>query len=196
MLAQDPRGCDAGVKVEPDTGVKPQVTGPAKLPVSDKTTTRTNPDGSSVTERTICEKEMTYANDKATMVEKCTTTATTTKPDGTTETSTSESTEAKNAEKPDLDLCEKNPDILACKKLEEVKEESLPKADRNVTYAPETWFGGGSCPADKFMTIGGQEVKVWDWVESCDLLVTYGRPLILASAAFMALMILAPGVKS
>ena len=53
--------------------------------------------------------------------------------------------------------------------------------------------GGGSCPADKVMTLHtGQTVKVWDWQQGCSWIVTYVRPILLVVASYIAVMMLVP----
>lgn len=168
----------------------PTVTGPNSIDGPEKVTN--NPDGSRTVEKTTY--NFTTNNNQVTNTTNVTTT-TVYAPDNSVTSSTTETTTPTDDDQKPAD-CDKDSSTIGCTKLGTPENEDLPKADRNVTYTPETWFGGGSCPADKFVTISGQEVKVWDWAESCNYLVTYGRPIILAAAAFMALMILAPGVKT
>lgn len=165
----------------------PTVTGPSSIEGPTKETA--NPDGSKTVEKT------TYNfNTSGDTINNTTNNTTTTIYN--TDNSVRSTTDTTNTpeEQPDPLDCQKDSSTIGCSKLD-TPEEDLPKADKNITYTAESWFGGGSCPADKIVTVGGQQVKAWDWTVSCDYLVTYGRPLILAAAAFMALMILAPGVK-
>lgn len=92
------------------------------------------------------------------------------------------------------DLCEKNPDILACSKPElDTPDQEIPKREFAVTFAAETLFGGGSCPANKTMSLRGQQITVWDFQRTCDLVETYLKPLLLTLALFSAFIILSPG---
>lgn len=95
------------------------------------------------------------------------------------------------------DLCEKNPDILACSKPElDTPDQEIPKRNFAVTFAQETLFGAGSCPANKTMNLRGQQITVWDFQRTCDLVTTYLKPLILTLGLFSAFMILSPGKDS
>ena len=113
----------------------------------------------------------------------------TTNPDGTTSTSTVTGTNPNDQP----DLCQKYPDSVGCTKLD-VPTGTIPKVNKNLTYTEETPLaGGGSCPADKTMTTSsGKTIKVWDWQASCAQIVTYVKPVVLAAAAFIALVILIP----
>ena len=94
-------------------------------------------------------------------------------------------------------LCEKHPDILACAKPElDTPDGEIPKATREITYQEQDVFGGGSCPADKYATIGGRSMMVYDWQQTCGVVSTYLRPLILLLGAMGALFILIPGRDS
>ena len=68
----------------------------------------------------------------------------------------------------------------------------IPRTTKNIVYTPESWFGGGTCPADKTMTTHGHTIKVWDWAGSCYWLVNYFRPILLIIATIAALMIVVP----
>lgn len=167
----------------------PTVTGPSSIEGPTKETA--NPDGSKTVEKT------TYNfNTSGNTITNTTNNTTTTiyNTDNSVRTTTNTTNAPTENEEIPKD-CDKDSSTVGCSKLETPEDKPLPKADKNITYTAESWFGGGSCPADKIVTVGGQQVKAWDWTVSCDYLVTYGRPLILAAAAFMALMILAPGVK-
>lgn len=95
------------------------------------------------------------------------------------------------------DLCEKNPDILACAKPDlDTPDNEIPKKTLDVSYAQENLFGGGSCPANKTMIIAGQQITVWDWDASCGYITNYMRPVILILSAFAAFVIVSGGAKS
>lgn len=92
-------------------------------------------------------------------------------------------------------LCEKYPDILACAKPElDAPEGEIPKTTREVTLTEENLFSGGSCPADVYFTPHGlQQLKVWDWNQSCSYITGYVKPILLICCTFAAFMILIPG---
>jgi len=92
-------------------------------------------------------------------------------------------------------LCEKHPDILACAKPElDTPEGEIPKTTREVTLTEENLFSGGSCPADVYFTPHGlQQLKVWDWNQSCGYITAYVKPILLICCTFAAFMILIPG---
>jgi len=97
----------------------------------------------------------------------------------------------------DRDLCERNPDILACAKPElDTPDGEIPKKTVDVSYQPENLFGGGACPADKTMTAHGVQLKVWDWQQGCGYITSYVRPVILVLCACVAMAIIAGGAKS
>jgi len=94
--------------------------------------------------------------------------------------------------KEDRDFCDKNPNVLACLELD-TPEGEIPKGTFNVTYAVENSWGNGSCPADKYATLAGKSVKVYDWEQTCDYVATYVRPILLLLCALGALFIVMPG---
>ena len=186
-------------KLPLDEGQK--VTGPATVGTPQTTTstsTKTNPDGSTTTTTTTTTKTptATYSGDKVTVTERertvteevtCTQsgTCTTTKP------KLDEETEKPATE--ETDLCKLHPEILACQELD-TPEDEIPRSTKELTYTEDTMFsGGGSCPADSYVTLHtGQTLKVWDWQKSCNMIVTYLRPLLLVVAAYIAFMMLVP----
>lgn len=100
-------------------------------------------------------------------------------------------------DKDERDLCEKNPDILACQKIDtEVEDSEIPKAQKTVSYQAENIWGGGSCPADKYARVGGQEIKVVDWSRDCQFVTDYVKPVALALSALIVAYILAGALKS
>lgn len=95
------------------------------------------------------------------------------------------------------DFCEKNPDVLACQKVDtEVENEEIPKTEKTVSYQAENIWGGGACPADKYARVGGQEIKVVDWSRDCQFVTDYVKPVALALSALIVAYILAGALKS
>ncbi len=114
-------------------------------------------------------------------------------PEGSTEPSTEPSTDTPREDgKEDRDFCDKNPNVLACLELD-TPEGEIPKGTFNVTYAVENSWGNGSCPADKYATLAGKSIKVYDWEQTCDYVATYVRPILLLLCALGALFIVMPG---
>lgn len=92
------------------------------------------------------------------------------------------------------DLCEKNPEILACQKLDEPDSENVEKLDKTVTVSPDSGWGAGNaaCPAARHITVQGRDVPI-----PFDLFCTYMsgiRPLVISMAWLSAGFILL-GVK-
>ncbi len=93
-------------------------------------------------------------------------------------------------------LCDMYPDILACAKPElDTPGGEIPKAQRSVELSDTDLFGGGSCPANVYATVGHQYLQVWNWDQSCYYIVKYLKPVILVLGAFTALMIVSGGTK-
>lgn len=105
---------------------------------------------------------------------------------------TTETTEAPETQ----DQCAANPNSAGCAELDTPTEE-VPRETRTITYQQENHFGGGSCPADLVMTLAstGQSMTVWDWQHACDKIGGPFRAVFLVCCAFVALLILAPGVR-
>lgn len=117
-----------------------------------------------------------------------------TNPDGTPK---DDSSDKEKEDKDERDLCEKNPDILACQKVDtDVENEEIPKSQKTVSYQAESIWGGGSCPADKYTRIGGQEMKVVDWSRDCQFITDYVKPMALAISFLMVVYIVAGALKS
>ena len=105
--------------------------------------------------------------------------------------------EDKPAEEQDKSLCEKHPDILACQKPDlDTPDGEIPRSSKTVTYAEEGGFGGGSCPGNIYSNVGGKSIMVYNWSETCGVVSTYLRPIILLLGAMGALFILIPGRDS
>ena len=97
----------------------------------------------------------------------------------------------------DKSLCEKHPDILACQKPDlDVPDGEIPKLTKQITYAEEGGFGGGSCPSNVYANLHGKQTMVYEWTRTCSVVSTYIRPIILLLGAMGALFILIPGRDS
>lgn len=120
---------------------------------------------------------------------------TSTSPTGLTqpETVTSSSPGGKPPEK--FDLCAEHPDVLACQKIDfDTPDGEIPKSTKQITFQEESVFGGGSCPADRVMTLhNGQTVKAWDWAQACQLMLPI-RAMVMTLATFAAFLIVMPGI--
>lgn len=180
---------DSGVPV--DAGA-PTLTGPSSVPGPSSSSTKQLKDSAgNVTGTQTVNQSTTYNityNGNTYNVNSVTTT-TTVNPDGTSTVQTE--TAAKPTEKDPATDCDKFPSSLGCTDLD-VPDGTIPKTTKNIAYTAETWFGGGSCPADKYLTTHGQQIKVWDWQSTCSNLVTYFRPVLLIVAAVMAMFIVLP----
>lgn len=94
---------------------------------------------------------------------------------------------------PSKDFCELHPASIGCLDID-TPVENMPKITKNITYASEGSFGGGSCPANKTMSMRGQSLTVFDWADACTKIVSYVKPIFIMMAAFIAMLIVA-GVK-
>ena len=114
-------------------------------------------------------------------------------PTGSTDPTTEPSTDTPREDgKEDRDFCDKHPESLACTELD-TPEGEIPKSTFEVSYSIENSWGSGSCPADKYATLAGKSVKVYDWAQTCDYVATYVRPILLVLCALGALFIVMPG---
>lgn len=114
-------------------------------------------------------------------------------PTGATDPTTEPSTDTPREDgKEDRDFCDKHPESLACTELD-TPEGEIPKSTFEVSYSIENSWGSGSCPADKYATLAGKSVKVYDWAQTCDYVATYVRPILLVLCALGALFIVMPG---
>ena len=168
----------------------PTVTGPSSIP--GKRETKNNPDGS-VTTTTTTNNYRTEGN-RISHVNTVTVTQTCTG-DGACSPATTTTTE--DPKEPEQSDCEKNPDATRCKDIDlDTPDGEIPKAEKSVTYTPESLFGGGSCPANKVMTVHtGQQLTVWNWDSSCGYITGYMRPIVLVLCGFAAFAIVAGGTK-
>lgn len=114
-------------------------------------------------------------------------------PTGSTDPTTEPSTDTPREDgKEDRDFCDKHPESLACTELD-TPEGEIPKSTFEVSYSIENSWGSGSCPADKYATLAGKSIKVYDWAQTCDYVATYVRPILLVLCALGALFIVMPG---
>lgn len=192
------------------------VTGPSQIPNS--TTTRQNADSST----TVTETKTQLSYDESKIIVTQTTTTTRTAPNGDVisteqETVSGETpapipsqnpTPTNNPTNPnpqidpetgepvpqviDIDICKKNPDILACKLLNEPPPEEIPKEERNIELQDGPSFSGGSCIPPLDVTVFGNNVRVIDFATPCGWLSDYLRPLLLLMASISAVFIVMP----
>lgn len=203
------------LSVGPATLSSPLTSVPPETTTERSTKTVPGPDGRPMTVETTTttttSRPVSITDDQIKIDPKTTTTTTTktTDADGVVkETTTTEETESTTDKDPNTDakpepqpdLCEKNPDILACSKPElDTPDGEIPRSEREVTYEVEDSgvAGNGSCPANKTLTLSnGQVITAYDWEPACANITTYVRPVVLATAAFIALLILVPAVRS
>ncbi len=180
---------DEIAKTEPLSLEPSKVTGPASTPAVK--TTSTAPDGKVTTNTTT--NNYNYGPNTVTVTS--TTVSNVFNPTTNTTTVNGTSTVEPELEPEKTPACEENPKALGCAELD-TPEGEIPRSKKDVSYEAESYFGGGSCPANKVMNIKGRSVTVFDWASSCPYISGYFRPMLLAVCAFVALMILAPGVKT
>lgn len=98
-----------------------------------------------------------------------------------------------NPDKPSeeqIDFCVKNPDVLACQKLDEPNSEELPASEKPISISPDGGWGAdnASCPAPKQIMVQGRAIPI-----PFDLFCTWAsgmRPIIIAMAWLSAAFIL------
>lgn len=181
---------DAGVVPMPDSSDPAKVQNPQPSP--QKTTTRTNPDGS--TETTVCQTTGTVQGNSVKLKETCTITKR--DPSGNlidTTTTTTDQDPAPGSQDEKSLFCELFPKVLACAEFGTPEQTEIPKLERNVTYTEEVLFGGGTCPADTVVNAYGMALTVGHWSMWCGYVVSYVRPIVLLLGAFAAMMIVALG---
>lgn len=167
-------------------------------PRTETTTNTTNNTTTNTTTNTT--NNYTYNNPAPpgttiTITHNAVSTVTTTTVNNSTQQVTNQSTTTTQEDKQpeEKDPCEKDSSAIGCAKLDTVEGPELPKTTKTLTYQAEDVMGGGACPSDKFAMVGGYQVKAWDWQSSCGYITTYVKPVILAAAAFIALIIIMPG---
>ena len=99
---------------------------------------------------------------------------------------------------PDSDFCIRNPEVLACARVPEfdIPNDEIQTLTEVISYEPEQFLGGGSCPSPVTVNLGGSTITAFDTPRYCQFISTYFRPVLLAIAAFTALMIVAGGFRS
>ncbi|MBD7961234.1 hypothetical protein [Comamonas avium] len=93
------------------------------------------------------------------------------------------------------DLCEKNPDSLACAEAD-TPDGEIPETQIELSYEYESLFGNGSCPTVDAVPFFGQNVQVVDMPKICQQTTDYIQPFVLVSAALIAMAIFAGGIRS
>jgi len=168
------------------------VTGPSSVP-GKTTTSKANGKTSTTTSTT----NITYNNSTVNIT---TTNQTTTRDDATNEvtdtkedSTSNETPDEPKEQKPDeIDICKLNPDILACKKLEEPEQTEIPKRSEEISLQQGGTFSGGGCVPDLVVNVFGQQVTVLSMATPCGWITDYMRPLILLLAAMSAVFIIYP----
>lgn len=177
-----------------DPSLKPVVTAQASTVGDPKVTTRTYTDtaGDPITETKTETITVTTTNN---IINYNISTLTNTVNNTTGETKTqTEQTTQEEKEPVDVELCKKNPDILACKKLEfDTPDGEIPRNTVDLVYTEESFLNGGACPADVYVMAGGNQIKAIDWQSHCSNISTFVRPLVILLSSFIALLILIPG---
>jgi len=101
--------------------------------------------------------------------------------------------------KPDereLDLCEKNPDIIACQKLEfdTPDGDDLEQRDRGGPISPDGgWGGGGACPPARHLIVQGRDIPI-PFDLFCDFMSGI-RPVVISMAWLSAAFIFVGGFR-
>lgn len=103
-----------------------------------------------------------------------------------TTTSTTTPTDTMPQEEP-KDPCDKHPTALGCKDVDfDTPDGEIPKETKQITFAPESVLGGGSCPAPRPLAFG----RDFSYAATCDALTTYVRPVVIAIAGWIAIVII------
>lgn len=163
------------------------------------TETRTEPNGDTVT--TVTNTTVSVVNNNINVSNQTTTTTKDAQgnpkpnapdPDTPTDPENPPPDPDKPPEEPPPDLCEKNPDILACKKLEQPEQTEIPKETRKIELVSGPTFGGGSCIPDVMANVNGQSIKILETSTPCGWITDYFKPLILLLASISAVFIVMP----
>jgi len=99
---------------------------------------------------------------------------------------------------PESDFCIRNPEVLACARVPEfdIPTDEIQTLTEVVSYEPEHFLGGGSCPQPVSITLGERTITAFDTPRYCQFISSYFRPVLLAIAAFTSMMIVAGGFRS
>jgi hypothetical protein len=182
-----------GTGLAPDGAVT--VTGPATSTGSSTTSTSTNPDGSTRTETKTCSYTHTYAGDKMTTAENCTTSVTNDGVAGkTTSAATTKAGTDETKPKDSTNQCEVNPDSAGCAKLGEAPNaDPLSKTTKSLGPITPVTFTGGTCPSPVAFSAFNRSYS-FAYTPLCDKLASLA-PLFLALATLAAAWIMAEGFK-
>lgn len=189
---------------------QPKITGPATVAGPVKKTTVGNKETTSSTQYNctyvdglpgyggeVACVEQTTSMDKVTTVDPGTGATTTTTTTASEETKPTEFTKEPT---PAEDPCVKNPTRNGCRTDEfDTPTDAIPKTSKTITYQAENLgFAGGTCPANKTFQPHGMAapITIVNWVDNCDKLTTYAKPMILAMAMFSAMMIIFVGGRT
>lgn len=174
----------SGEQIKPDTTTLTTI-GPANSPSPSPTVTNTT--ASTVT--TTTSNAYNYSNDTITN----TVTNTTNNYDKINNTTATTTTTNVIQPEPPKDSCVDYPERVGCLNIDTPTVE-LPKKDKNVTYAAETLFGGGSCPAPKTATYFGKTLT-FSYQPTCDVLTNYIRFMMIAAALYTAYLMILKSLK-
>ena len=99
---------------------------------------------------------------------------------------------------PTSDFCLRNPEVLACARVPEfdIPNDEIQTLTEVISYEPEQFLGGGSCPRPVTVNLGGHTITAFDTPLYCQFISSYFRPVLLAIAAFTSMMIVAGGFRS
>lgn len=188
-------------------GTSVDITGPSIVPLSTSETRtpvnlipgtntpapigHTGPtDSGTKTETTTTQAKNTYSGNQQTVSTQTTTTTNITNniTNNTTTNITNQTETDLPPEKESEDICEKNPDSLACAELD-TPEGEIPRDTIEITFQPDDLgLGSGTCPADR--QIGPH---TFSYSATCSTLSTYVYPLVIALSMFGALLIIFVG---
>lgn len=188
-------------------GTSVDITGPSIVPLSTSETRtpvnlipgtntpapvgHTGPtDSGTKTETTTTQAKNTYSGNQQTVSTQTTTTTNITNniTNNTTTNITNQTETDLPPEKESEDICDKNPDSLACAELD-TPEGEIPRDTIEITFQPDDLgLGSGTCPADR--QIGPH---TFSYAATCSTLSTYVYPLVIALSMFGALLIIFVG---
>ncbi len=188
-------------------GTSVSITGPSIVPLSTTQSTsvvnlvpgtntpapvgHTGPtDSGTKTETTTTQAKNTYSGNQQTVSTQTTTTTNITNniTNNTTTNITNQTETDLPPEKESEDICDKNPDSLACAELD-TPEGEIPRDTIEITFQPDDLgLGSGTCPADR--QIGPH---TFSYAATCSTLSTYVYPLVIALSMFGALLIIFVG---